>query len=388
MKINLTVKRVNIGQFWHIICTSTESLDFQISHLKSIISLLLLISGIEPNPGPFICKICKKALYSVRHYVKHQMIHAENPKFRYECPHSNCKRTFSSAFALQNHLYRNHEKVTKPVLHGNSNEVFSCKQEFCSKICLDIKDLIQHTRSHLNEIGCVVVCAYKNCSKTLKTKNSFNVHLYRCHDNYTKSYRASDAPYVNMSSRSDSDPEPSVEDEEQNEGFAKNYSATDLKELIIKFYLKLESEYMLPASTVTGISKSLMNLLELSHLNLKNFLVSELKKIGLEKDKVSNILDNYTQNDQLYNMMLRKDSSLLPKLNSKYQRLSTYKSHFRYVEPQQFFLGFNKDDKPTYGYHVPISGTLDVLLSDEVISNEITKKKLVIKAFWKILKMV
>ena len=373
MGIQLTMRRILFRIFVHRISTvsSVKASNKNTSRLKVIILLLLFISGVELNPGPsFICKYCNVTLNSILQYVRHLMTHAENSKFSFECPLSSCKINFCTPIALQNHLYRLHGNKPNPTLFPKLEESFICKNEFCNQICLDMEEMVRHIRSHLNEVGSVVQCPHTNCFKIFRSKNAFNIHLSRKHPKKYAQVRE-----CNMTEPSNSfdlvrneecvfdDANESVED----------CQIIDLREIIMKFYLKVETEYLLPTSTVTKISNSLHNLLELSHTNLKNFLSFELHRLGIEKETVESILNKFSQTDQLY--MMHCGDPKLPIINTNYQRFATYKSYFQFVEPIQFVLG-SKDGKPIYGYHVPLTLTLNVLLSKKVVSDAIDKKEI------------
>ena len=84
MGISLEQWRVTIG---NISCPSKHffgneafsSKENRSVKLLIVIAILLVIGGAESNPSPlFLCKACDTTLPSVRKYVRHQMIHAEN----------------------------------------------------------------------------------------------------------------------------------------------------------------------------------------------------------------------------------------------------------------------------------------------------------------------
>lgn len=189
MGISLEQWRVTTGKFS---CPSKypfRKKAFSVNEKQSVklfivIAILLVIGGVELNPGPlYSCKACKSILPSVRKFVRHQMIHAENSKFRFSCPYVTCRSSFTSAITIQNHIYRSHCDRTSSSLsfsyHSNPIRPFVCKNEWCKKQFSEFEELVRHTRSHLTEVGSQVKCPFKNCSKLFKTKNAFNIHLCR-----------------------------------------------------------------------------------------------------------------------------------------------------------------------------------------------------------------
>lgn len=396
MGISLEQWRVTVG---NISCPSKHFFGNKVFSSKEncsvkgliVIAILLLIGGVEWNPGPlFLCKACDTTLPSVRKYVRHQMIHAENSKFRFSCPYVACRRSFTSAIALQNHIYRSHGDNTSSSISSFSYPIsqlgpFVCKNECCKKQFSEFDELVRHTRSHVKEVGSQVQCPFKNCSKLFKTKNAFNIHLCRIHPKYLRQNSVSTLELGNDEAHGENiftnELNNIVTGSNSNEHMSTseildtdsdcNDKTTNLKDLILKFYLKLEAELLLSSASVKHVSDSLQYLLELSHLNRVHFLTTELKKQGLNNDAIKKIMDVCTTNDQLYMM---HHSNVPEKLNSRHHRLSNYKTHFNYIEPKSMFLGNNVNGKDAYLYYIPIRKTLEALFCDNNVQHEIEKE--------------
>lgn len=195
MGVTIEVWRIRIGLFHGgNRCKSSDGKEDVLSQLLmilkigAVIALLLLIGGIELNPGPFPCKICSVVPETIASNIRHQNFHANNINFMYHCPSESCMYYSTSFSGLKYHVsifHRTHQ-------HQDSaaTDRFFCPHmiddgEDCSFSTMSLFGLVQHLYQHLDE-GYSVWCPIEGCTfpNSFSKKSTFQVHLSQYHRNW------------------------------------------------------------------------------------------------------------------------------------------------------------------------------------------------------------
>ena len=358
----------------------------------AVLLFLLLIGGVDPNPGPtsITCKYCKSTFKETSVYFHHCGVHMSVKNFSVPCVYQTCHRKFTKLQTLQVHLSRNHKKVSRTQEAFENILTYTCPIATCGEILKDKKIFNSHMAGHLNEGKCFE-CPYEGC-KTLHSKSiNFKPHMSKYHrleglPGIRTPLQAELVPGTSSETNLDSVGVGSFEHDEDSEmcmdfsdlsvGNAVNEDAFPyavVKEEIARFYLRLEGEKVLPSNTVQLISDEIGLLSRMSHHNLKQSLMSSLEAYGMKDEDIQHILTQSFGRDPVFNTHHKTDD--MCKLSSIHLRREYIKKNYPYVEPELRDLGTDDAGKKRFAYYVPISETLKANLKDAKL------KELILKSF-------
>lgn len=134
------------------------------------------------------------------------------------------------------------------------------------------------------------------------------------------------------------------------------------------FYLKLQGQLLLPASTVQTIVEEIQNIHEMGQDYTLKTLHSLLKNdMCLADDTIAKICDCVKDSD-LFSVCHQGP------MRTTYSRAQTFKKMFKYIEPQKIQLGTDENMTPWFAYYVPVKDTLKNLLESDMWKNSVSQQ--------------
>lgn len=303
----------------------------------------------------------------------HCRVHRNEPRCVFKCIGTDCKRTFSTYAAFKAHFYRAHNMHPAPSLTASAVlKDFKCGISLCGCQMHTVKELIAHLKEHIVE-GRPVACPIRGCMKTFTVKSSFTAHMSRKHracsvDSINDTYRDISPPSAVIACE---DAPQSSNDAITNESrpidLPQDFSEMFLKNVCL-FYLKLQGQLLLPASTIQTIVEEIQNVHEMGQDYTLSKLRSFLKDdVSLTDDAISKICDCVKESD-LFSFCHRGP------LRTTYLRTQTFKNMFKYIEPKKVPLGKDEHMTERFAYYIPIKETLSNLLESKLWKNSLSQQ--------------
>ncbi|KAK3932682.1 Zinc finger and BTB domain-containing protein 17 [Frankliniella fusca] len=338
---------------------------------------LLLIAGIELNPGPPIykCKYCDLSSSSISQYARHAAIHKLRKNFNVPCPYCDRQMKFAS---LESHISRFHRsaRLRPQVMNIQMVKCSTCRLELSTR-----KDYMDHMQSHL-KAGVQIQCVLSNCQTPFMDKRKFQKHMSRCHAGVADFFEPT---VVSVSECRSSSDEHSDEDGDADAGGQdKNFDCTEgaaedfdpypystIKDEVAKFYLRLEGDFNLPTSTVQMIAEQIKLITELSHHRLKIALKQELESFQIDALVISSVIGQTFKADPIFNVHHKSEDT--DHLGTHHLRKKYWEKHFPYVDPKEHYYGLNRSGKRRIAHLISIKETLKVLLKNEKIKEKLLK---------------
>ena len=148
------------------------------------------------------------------------------------------------------------------------------------------------------------------------------------------------------------------------------YETENLEDLfllnIAQLYLKLESQFMIPASTIQYIVTEFCNI----HEQGQEIIQNNIKKCLLEEN-MSEGLANSILREAFENDPFLKSNNIL---NTDYKRKTFYKNNFAYVNPIEIRLPSESSEKIHFHY-VPIEETVKCLFRDKNLEGKFSYER-------------
>lgn len=121
------------------------------------------------------------------------------------------------------------------------------------------------------------------------------------------------------------------------------------------FYLKLQGQHLLPASTIQNIVEEIQNIHELGQTYTLNRLNLLLREMSVADEDMVKICDTIKQSDLF-------TACHTGPMRTAYSRAQYFKDMFKYVEPKKVFLGRDENRTERFAYYVPVLNTLKGML--------------------------
>ena len=317
------------------------------------------------------CRFCSKVLETLRGYVLHCRVHRNAPRCIFKCFGADCKRTFCTYAAFKAHFYRVHNESASSVTSKAVVTDFQCAIPLCEHQCHTVTELISHLKEHLVE-GRPVACPVSGCKNTFSVKSSFTAHMSRKHracsvDSISDMYRETICQSSSVIACEDASQ--SSNDATINESIElpQNFNETFLRNLCL-FYLKLQGQLLLPASTIQTIVEEMQNVHELGQDYTLSKLHSLLKDdMCLTDDVIAKICDCVKDSD-LFSVCHQGP------LRTTYSRTQMYKKMFKYIEPKKLILGNDENMTERFAYYIPVKQTANSLLESELWKNSVLQQ--------------
>ncbi|KAK3918506.1 Ribulokinase [Frankliniella fusca] len=147
------------------------------------------------------------------------------------------------------------------------------------------------------------------------------------------------------------------------------YPDSLIKEELARFYLKLESVFILPSSTVQAIAEEIKVMTELIHYRLKRALQEELATLKLESDVVKSIVMKTFKRDTVFNVHHKHEDA--EQLGTIHMRSKFWAEHYPFIDPKEERLGVDDTGKVRRAHSIPIRESLKVLLKDPKINSPV-----------------
>ncbi|XP_016842392.1 uncharacterized protein LOC103315333 [Nasonia vitripennis] len=338
----------------------------------------------------FYCRLCNFKTPSLPRHLLHHKFHRNIHNYVH-CGFEKCLKFFKKEAHLKKHLFRSHNLLKqkenpKTVLNSDQRGKFVCSISSCEKEWDCFSDLVKHLKVHIKKND-QITCPMHDCGKKYKVLSSFTSHLTKQHRNNYK--KVQDSKIYDQSeieeSQTNSDSveaqslECVVDNENQSERFeidgnAQSESPVELNPSLeessdlylhnlAQFYLKLETQLLLSASTVKTIVTEITSMQRESQNIVMTSLARKLISEGISADKVDIIVKEIINEDPFLKCNV--------KLGSNYKRKKFYKENFDFIQPESLVI--DKENQ-TYFSYVPIIETLKYTFQDKSIQHEILKK--------------
>lgn len=288
----------------------------------------------------FQCRICPFKCATLNKYVVHQYIHRNDHGAIFYCGYVGCELYFKKYSALKAHHYRQHDQRkggTTPQTHS-----LKCKVNNCLTPFEDVKSFQSHLYKHIRRRE-PVNCPFCPSGSTISYKNvpQLKVHFMRHHreENIIKSAEDTFHDEVEVPDRNESEDIRMTTESKDN-----------AVEMFGKFYLTLQSKYLIPNNTLQYIIETINNFQQI------NF------------EHVVNKLENGKYSPELVREALQNNSALQKPFLSEYKRQRFYRNNFNFVEPMKVTLDVI-NDKEVFCYYVPLKETIKTLFTNENFVN-------------------
>lgn len=375
-----------------------------------LINALLIIGCVEQHPGPqpFQCSFCPMSFKTPSSYAQHQNVHSTQKNFSFPC--CVCDESMTSGKGFQVHFSRFHtnaqtahpapgrDHLFADVLH---DETFKCTLPTCQESCRTTRLLRKHMAKHL-ENGHVVLCPFQPCQNRFSKLSTFRTHTSQYH----KAEQDGDSSVGEIDGRiyfgsdfEDSDPDddfgdpldaPVGEDEgrDENEGQDEDeqenliinafgddeseeniYPPNLVRDHLVKFYLLLEGEMLLPSTKVQRISTEIAILSRISHHQIKAALKAEMEKAGIDKETAEAIINAGLKSDIIY-AAHHKNMDVLD-MTTTFLRYKAFKQRCAYIPFDSIFLGRNDSGKKSHASFIKIKDTLLYMFNDLSVQKQI-----------------
>ena len=329
------------------------------------------------------CKSCLCRSQTLKGYVQHYRLHSNVANITFPCAIEGCVRLFRTYSAFKSHVARDHQsrKVEKfrtlDIGDSVNTLVTQCPFSFCAKISQNLKDLLQHLKSHIMQ-GNEVLCPFEGCSLTFKVKSSFSSHITRNHgagsnrqvSSHLLSHSSEHDTFSDQNFDQDTDlgegthNDFDLDNSQHQNDVEENFTELFLKNLAL-FYLKLTAKHHMPASTVQLVIQEMQAMHTLSQNCLKQHIQKRLNEKSISEVQIADITEEFLAND-IFNSVHDDKGPL----STEYRRKQFYKENFSYVNPISIYLGLDKDNIKRYYEYVPIIQTVEVLLKDPSVKQQ------------------
>lgn len=313
------------------------------------------------------CVFCKKKLETLKGYVLHCRIHRSEPRCLFKCVGSNCRQTFTTYSSFRRHFYRVHNASALQAAKCIVADL-KCAVSLCTCHFHTVKELVSHLKEHIGE-GRPVPCPVSSCKHVFSKKSSFTSHMSRKHNSCTPDsindmYRESfPQPPNAIASRNELEntthevvPTPSTASD-----MPENDSQSYLRNMCL-FYLKLQGQLLIPASTIQTIVEEMQTVHELGQGYTLNKVSSLLTNLSLSDETVAKICDCIKESD-LFSACHQGP------LRTTYSRNQTFTKTLKYTAPKKVVLGMDENMTQKYAYYVPLAETLQSYLQSDLWKN-------------------
>jgi len=350
----------------------------------------------------FHCQFCAFETASLTSHLNHHEFHRNITRYYY-CGFNKCTKFFQKNIYLTKHLIRVHglqsknQKIIIREVTCTSDErcKYICTVDICKKEFYNFYELVKHLKFHIKKKE-QIVCPYSQCKNKYTVVSSFTGHMSKMHRNCsynTGNVRESHDNDDAMESTSEFF-EPLNEASTESIILSNNYrelrseindqiNASSIEELedvgnevyntaiesnlftenVAQFYLKLECQYLLSATTIQYIITEVSKLHEETQEIIKNKLTEWLATEGISQQQIASIKDVFNSDPMI------KTNEIL---TTNFKRKKFYKNKFDYVNPVQVIIDQQK--KTSFAY-VSIIETLKRFFTDKSVRNELGYKK-------------
>lgn len=334
----------------------------------------------------FVCRFCGHKSGTISKHLSHYHYHRNLTK-HFHCDYNGCRHFFGTSEGLKRHVIRFHQLSTrKNCLQTNNFQCvqdfagkFVCSVEVCKKQLDSYQLLLKHLKGHIRS-GMSVKCPYNLCQHKSRIVSSFTGHLAKFHKiRLTKNNSNNDVqvitdkisiseeclntnPDLQVGMEGGSQPSVTVSGPPLScDSEAEIEDGQLCLQNVAEFYLKLESELMIPASTIQHIVTQVENIQGQGVHKLKHAVRQKLLAENVSEDITARIIKEIDDQNIFAN--------IFNTFKTNYRRKKFYKRNMNFVEPQEVEIGM-VSGKMQYFHYVPLISTLKALFFDKSVDME------------------
>jgi len=319
------------------------------------------------------CYFCTYTSDSWNDNFRHQQFH-KSLSDKFQCGYNSCRKFFKKENNLRMHMIRTHHvfiktesKSSSKIRLINQNAQLTCTVSVCKKIFQNYSEFLKHLKEHIRNDNVRINCPYGNCNKAYDNVQSFTGHLSKYHRNPDLICQEVDRQFLiednNINDECGNLPVEihSLPTDESSAVFINNDENEDQLFLtyIVQFYLKLESQYLIPVSTIDHLAADIENMHNYGWQNMLDNIRQSLKLEKISDYNINRICKHLTLND-----LFLKSHKLL---NNKLKRTNYYTHNKRYISPKKIMLGTDAEGRETFFHYVPILETIKAMYADKSI---------------------
>lgn len=332
----------------------------------------------------FKCRFCEFRSKQLKPYLAHRKFHS-NLTRKFHCGYNSCDKMFRLEGSLRSHLLRSHQFPRKKTQVQNiaqsRNIYFECTVQLCKKRFSSRQDLFKHLRTHIRNKE-KVTCPFDECDKVYTILTSFSGHVSRSHRDLPPTITLDQPENRNLNIEDIVDSEHNLSDGEHDpvndecdfvdverdsdDGFQltseKDASNDPFLLNTAHFFLKLECQLLVPASTIQKIVEGTLSTHEQGQEVVKKNLKTRLLEQHLAPQQVDEIIKEVFNNDPFV--------TSTEALKSDFTRKKFYKQRCGFIEPVEVLL-YVENEKKTFFHYIPIEETLRQLFTDQSFSSEL-----------------
>lgn len=161
---------------------------------------------------------------------------------------------------------------------------------------MGVKSLVAHLNEHILE-GRQVTCPVRGCKCVFSVKSSFTSHMSRKHRHCLENvFRGPINEDTQSAASATMQEAASLSDAEDTVTDRPNFSDLYLRNVCM-FYLKLQGQHLLPASTIQNIVEEIQNIYELGQTYTLNRLSLLLREMSVADEDMVKICDTIKKSD-------------------------------------------------------------------------------------------
>lgn len=332
------------------------------------------------------CKYCSftnaKRLVLWHHY---KLCHAHHVQGVPCIAKDACPQRFKSYASFRSHCSRTHNNEDAAAVERCELQCSRCKV-----IVVELESYLAHLRKHVCSHE-YVECPYEGCSFGSNVSTTFRSHLSRSHcknASLIKSHLLLVQPSCNNEStiREHEQLEESVSGLDSDE-FLEDTSLMaesvddDAEQKVLhsaaSLCLTMQCVFNIPSTTVDEILKSLNTINTFDGVQLCHKIEDAIQELGYNDSQLVAVIKKNVLEQNIFVKCTGKStdvcSSVQGMLSTNDRRMTYYKTHFPYVAPVEYKLGYKFGRNHSFVY-VPIISSLQKLLAIPEILGEVIKE--------------
>ena len=246
----------------------------------------------------FYCTFCSHVLRTIKGYADDCRFHRNECNLSIPCPVKTCQRTFSAYCGFRLYIHHDHGKVSSSTRKEVDQDILTqqCALVFYKQVCSNLKEFNKHLKGNIED-GSNIKCPYNGCENLFKNKSTFAEHLSRQYQSCSATHLPSIHKDLDMDISNELHPRDNLHDTDGDADELLSLPVSqETKDLCVKnialFYLKLQSKYLLPASTIQHIMEDCKMFIVWVNLFFGiNLSLSRNKMLILPETKLGKLVD-------------------------------------------------------------------------------------------------
>ena len=168
----------------------------------------------------------------------------------------NLSENVSAYCGFRSYIHHDHGKVSSSTRKQVDQDItMQCSLDFCKQVRCNLKEINKHFKVHIDD-GSSIKCPYNGCENLFTNKSSFSAHFSRQHQSCSMPQLPTIYEDLDMDISNELHPCDNLPDDDDDE-LLSLLVTQDTKDQYLKnlalSYLRLQSKYLLPASTIQHI---------------------------------------------------------------------------------------------------------------------------------------